>query len=180
MKSIYLPALESVTLADIESFLVWLSTQPSGRISIVKLQKSARVQSMKLGLMLRLLEQFAFITRDESVVSINPNGFKFSQAADAAKKVMIQNQLWTAWPARAVLDRLDTSGTGRLTKHEIFAVLKAGASMQVTEKMALGIMTWGNACGLYKLDEARQEISRIVVKPPLPHENRPELVRNSA
>jgi len=168
MKRIYLPAMESVNFEDIGTFLSWLGSQPSGRISLAKLQRTAQVQPLKLGLLLRLLEQFAFVVKEPEAVSICATGLKFSRAEKEARESMIKNQLLTAWPTRDLLGRLDESGTGRLAKREVLDVLRSGATMDVTEKMTVGIMAWGHSCKLFHFDGVAQEISRIVFRNPLP------------
>ena len=168
MKSIYLPALEMVNFEDIANFLNWLDTQHLGRISLIKLQKTPQVQSVKLGPILRLLEQFAFIRKEQNTVSISPNGLKFTRADHSVRKAMIKNQIVTAWPFQSVLNHLDTSGSDRMTKKELLELLKPGTSMQITAHVISGIIAWGQLCELFQFVETTQEISRIFVERPFP------------
>jgi hypothetical protein len=180
MKSIYLPVFEFVNFEDIGSFLGWLGSVPSGRISFIKMQKTAPVRSTKLGPMLRLLEQLAFIVKEKDAVFISASGMRFSLAELAAKKVMIKNQFLITSPMWNLLNHLETSNTGRLTKNEVFGILKSESTIQITEKMTLGIMAWGHCCELFYFDETSQEISRILVGHPSPGGNNSGVLQKAA
>ena len=168
MKRIYLPAVELLKFEDLGIFLIWFASQPMARMSMARLQKTAPLHPRKLGAMLRLLEQFAFVQKEPDAVSISSSGLKFCRAEQAIRKAMVRNQFLTVWPIVPILSQLDASGAGFLSKREVFEVLKEGTSSQITDQIVTGVMTWGHCCELFRFDRIKQGICREVIKRSLP------------
>jgi hypothetical protein len=158
VKKFNLPAFRQISLVEVGSFLVWLQKATDGTVTLRQMEMASPIRTSKLGLMLKLCEQFDFLERREIHVSIMTGGKHFANVKFAEKMAIIRRLFLDYEQVQNIIDLLAKSQTGRLKKRHVEEIFGMGPGSLVTQGDVMGFIEWANACELFSYDKKREEL----------------------
>ena len=158
MKKLNLSAFRQISLVEVGSFLVWLQKATDGTVTLRQMEMASPIRTSKLGLMLKLCEQFDFLERKEIHVSIKVGGKEFANVKFAEKMAIMRRIFMGYEQVQRITELLAKSQTGRLKKRHVEEIFGMGPGSLVTQGDVMAFIEWSCACELFSYDKKREEL----------------------